>query len=111
RALEVVAQPVGVAAREDDEVAGTKLDRLAGRAYLEPAAATRDEVEGGELAGLDAETPGSRQDRTAVQRARDADVAKERIDGIASRGVREPVGHRRRRRVAERLLARAARAR
>jgi hypothetical protein len=87
----LVAQPVRVAARKDQEIARVQLPRLV--VDLEPAFSPGDDVEGGESARLDAEAPRGSERGAAVERARHAQVAEEGVDGVRLVGAREPIRH------------------
>jgi hypothetical protein len=71
---------VGVASGEDDEVAGAKGRLLSIAVDLEPASPRGDDVERREPVRADAEAPRCAQGRAAVDRARDAEVAQQRVD-------------------------------
>jgi hypothetical protein len=80
---------VEVASGEDDEVAGVQGRVRFVSVDLEPACSPGDDVEGGEAVRADAKAPGRAQGRAAVDRARDAEIAQQRLDFVGLCRARE----------------------
>src|SRR5205823_5568308 len=82
RAAGIVAQPVRVAARENQEIARAERSWLSVLIDLEPAASCGDDMKGREPTGVHAEAPGRAQRRAAEDGARDAEVAQQGVDRV-----------------------------
>src|SRR5262249_45841861 len=79
----LIAHPVAASRRKQHEVSRGKCDLAGLTVYLKPAAARRDDMEGGVAVRLDAEAPRCGQQRAAIDRAADPDLPQELADLIS----------------------------
>src|SRR5262249_13966294 len=93
RTLRVVAQPVHRSMRQDRQIAGAESSRLDLAVGLEPALARSHDVKRRAAVLPDAEAPGSAQLRSAEDRARDPEIAQQRVDRVGLGRVREAPSH------------------
>ena len=73
---------MGVAAGENQQIAGAEPSRLSVIIDLEPAVSCRDDVKGRESSRVYAEAPGRGQRRSAEDRARDAEITQQGVDRV-----------------------------
>ncbi len=88
--LPLVAALALVVSAWPQESAQTHFDGKTWWSYIKVLAA--DDMEGRESVRVDAEAPGRAQSRAAVDRARDAEIAQERVDRSGLDRARQPVG-------------------